>query len=70
MIIGGSSTSKEQLKQIKRLFPNTILSELYGLTEITGFFSSFDPRVDKELINAKIGAAGRMLPASECKVCL
>lgn len=68
MLVGGSTVSADQIKKIQKVFPNTVISQLYGLTELTAFVTGFHTKHDINLINSKLGSCGRLAPGSKCKV--
>lgn len=69
-ITAGEFTSPVSLQRIRKHFPQAAVCQIYGLTETTGFITSFcfKNAEDRRLMKTKPASCGRPMPGFEYKV--
>lgn len=68
-VFGGQAVTAKQMCKIQSLFPNSPIHLAYGMTEVAGFISVFEPKRDKKLYYLKDAvSSGKPLPGLSMKV--
>lgn len=70
LYVGGDTITKGIVTTLRKLFPKTLITIIYGFTEIQGVAFSFDFKTDIKMIMAKPTAVGKGLQGCNYKVVL
>ncbi|KAF5286071.1 hypothetical protein FQR65_LT12957 [Abscondita terminalis] len=65
--VGGDFAQKYQVLELKKMFPNTTVRLVYGLTEILTIFEASDPK-DSKILSEKPMSVGTGVPGYSYKV--
>lgn len=68
MIVAGGAMSEAHLNNLRKIFPTTIVVNVYGQTEICGATFFFNIFKDFELMKQKGVSAGKVIPGINAKV--
>lgn len=67
-MFGGSVLNAEQLKKCKSYFPNALVSNAYGQTEVSNFITAFTKDTTATIANRYPGSCGVPVPGISLRV--
>lgn len=66
--IGGDTVTEQTITTLRKLLPKSIVTIIYGLTEMQGVALNFDFRTDLKMIMAKPSSVGKGIQGCSYKV--